>query len=104
MLGAFHPRVDPQGKPLSPDRKKKQRGREKKNAKPTAGFDMRTEAFKLFGVDLTQIPGLIMMVLTLFSEVGRDLSRWKSAGHFPSRLAMCPHNHTTAAPVPSRTL
>ena len=45
---------------------------------------MRTEAYKLFGVDLTQIPGLMMLVFMLFSEVGRDMSRWPTAAHFVS--------------------
>src|ERR1017187_7245708 len=79
LLVAFQPRVDPQEKPMPPDRKKKKRGRKKKNANPKTGFDLRTKSYKLFGVDLTQIPGLMAMVLTLFSEVGRDMSRWKTA-------------------------
>jgi transposase len=28
----------------------------------------------------------------LFSEVGRDMSRWPSAGNFVSWLALCPDN------------
>jgi hypothetical protein len=44
---------------------------------------MRTEAYKLFGVDLTQIPGLMMLVFMLFSEVGRDMSRWPTQFRFP---------------------
>src|SRR5437899_637643 len=39
LLVAFQPRVDPNEKPLPPDRKKKQRGREKKTANPKTGFD-----------------------------------------------------------------
>jgi transposase len=97
-LVAFQPRVDPQEKPLPPDRKKKQRVRQKKTAKPQT-FDLRTESYKLYGVDLTQIPGLMMMVLTLFSEVGRDMSRWKSAGQFVSWLALCPDNDITGGRV-----
>jgi transposase len=99
MLVAFQPRVDPQAKPLPPDRKKKKhRARQKKGALNT-GFDLRTESYKLFGVDLTQIPGLMLMVLTLFSEVGRDMSRWKTAGHFVSWLALCPDNDITGGRV-----
>ena len=45
----------PEEKPLPEDRKQKQRRRKKKSGNPD--FDMRTEAYKLFGVDLTQIPG-----------------------------------------------
>src|SRR5260370_1066766 len=84
LLVAFQPRVDPAEKALPPDRKKRKRGRQKKNAKTKQGFDLRTESYKIFGVDLTQIPGLMAMVLTLFSEVGRDMSRWKTAGQFVS--------------------
>jgi transposase len=99
MLVAFQPRVDPQEKPLPPDRKKKKhRARQKKGTLNT-GFDLRTESYKLFGVDLTQIPGLMLMVLTLFSEVGRDMSRWKTAGHFVSWLALCPDNDITGGRV-----
>jgi transposase len=98
LLVAFQPRVDPQEKPLPPDRKKKQRVRQKKAA-PKTGFDLRTESYKLFGVDLTQIPGIMLMVLTLFSEVGRDMSRWKTAGQFVSWLALCPDNDITGGRV-----
>jgi len=73
LLVAFQTRVDPKEKPMPPDRKKEKRGRKKKNANPKTGFDLRTESYKLFGVDLTQIPGLLTMMFTLFSEVGRDV-------------------------------
>ena len=99
LLVAFQPRVDPQEKPMPPDRKKRKRGRKQKNAPPKPDFDLRTEAYKLFGVDLTQIPGLMAMVLTLFSEVGRDMSRWKTAGQFVSWLALCPDNDISGGRV-----
>ncbi len=99
MLVGFQPRVDPAERPLPPDRKRKQSGRKKKNANPQTGFDLRTESYKLFGVDLTQIPGLMVMVLTLFSEVGRDMSRWKTAAHFVSWLALCPDNDISGGRV-----
>jgi transposase len=100
LLVAFAPRVDPAERPLPPDRKKKQRGRKKKKAvNSKTGFDLRTESYKLFGVDLTQIPGLMAMVLTLFSEVGRDMSRWPTAGQFVSWLALCPDNDISGGRV-----
>ena len=98
LLVAFVPRVDPTERPLPPDRKRKQRGRKKKNANPNT-FDLRTESYKLFGVDLTQIPGLMAMVVMLFSEVGRDMSRWKTAGHVVSWLALCPDNDLSGGRV-----
>ena len=99
LLVAFQPRVDPEQRPLPPDRKGKQRRRKKKNANPQTGFDLRTESYKLFGVDLTQIPGLLTIILTLFSEVGRDMSRWPTAGHFVSWLALCPDNDISGGRV-----
>jgi hypothetical protein len=60
---------------------------------------VRTESYKLFGVDLTQTPGLMVMILTLFSEVGRDMSRWPTAGHFVSWLALCPDNDISGGRV-----
>jgi transposase len=43
-------------------------------------------------VDVTQIPGLEENALPLFSEVGRDMSKWPTAAHFASWLALCPDN------------
>jgi transposase len=98
LVVAFVARVDPAERPLPPDRKRKQRGR-KKNVNPKTGFDLRTESYKLFGVDLTQIPGLMAMVLMLFSEVGRDMSRWPTAAQFVSWLALCPDNDISGGRV-----
>jgi transposase len=101
MLVAFAPRVEPAEKPLPPNRKHKQakRRRKGKAAPASAGFDLRTVSYKLFGVDLTQIPGLMAMVLTLFSEVGRDMSRWPTVGQFVSWLALCPDNDISGGRV-----
>jgi transposase len=102
LVIAFEPRVDPADRPLPPDRKAKQRkrkGKKKHGFNPGTGFDMRMEAYKLFGVDVTQIPGLMLMVLALFSEVGRDMSRWPTAGHFVSWLGLCPDNDISGGRV-----
>ena len=104
LLVTFQPRVDPAEKPLPPDRKKKKHHRRQKKGALNTGFDLRTESYKLFGVDLTQVPGLMLMVLTLFSEVGRDMSRWKTAGHFVSWLALCPDNDITGGRVAWREM
>ena len=97
LVAAFEPKVDPSEKPMPEDRKQKQRRRKKKSGTPE--FDMRTEAYKLFGVDLTQIPGLMMLVFMLFSEVGRDMSRWPTAAHFVSWLGLCPDNDISGGKV-----
>jgi transposase len=99
LVVAFQPRVDPAEKPLPPDRKRRRRRGRKKSTHPKTGFDLRTESYKLFGVDLTQIPGLMAMVLMLFSELGRDMSRWPTAGQFVSWLALCPDNDISGGRV-----
>ena len=99
LVVAFQPRVDPAEKPLPPDRKRRRRRGRKKSTHPKTGFDLRTESYKLFGVDLTQIPGLMAMVLMLFSELGRDMSRWPTAGQFVSCLALCPDNDISGGRV-----
>jgi transposase len=100
-LPKFEPRVDPAERPLPPDQKRNRAGRKrrKKNGHPNPGFDLRTEAYKLFGVDVTQIPGLEENALPLFSEVGRDLTKWPSAGHFASWLNLCPDNDISGGKI-----
>ena len=97
LLNTFTPMTDPDQKPMPADRKQKQRKRKKKTGDPN--FNMREEAYKLFGVDLTQIPGLMTLVFPLFSEVGRDMSRWPSSAHFVSWLGLCPDNDISGGKV-----
>jgi len=94
MLQGFAPRIDPGERPLPTDRKRNRAGstRRRKNRHPHPECDLRTEAYKLFGVDISQIPGIEENALPLFSEVGRDMSRWPTAGNFISWLALCPDN------------
>jgi hypothetical protein len=106
-LSEFQPRVDPVEKPLPPDCKKRNRNAQKQRRKlghRDAGFDVRTEAYKLFGVDVTQIPGLETSVFPLFSEVGRDLSRWPPADRFVSWLGLCPDNDISGGKILWRAL
>jgi transposase len=94
LLSQFTPRVDPAERPLPPDRKRNRaaKKRRKRTGNPDTTFDLRTEAYKLFGVDVTQIPGIETVALLLLSEVGRDLSKWPTSGYFVSWLALCPDN------------
>jgi transposase len=70
--------------PPQPERK---RGRPRNAAK----FDLRTALLRVCGVDLTRIDGIeTHTALKVIAEVGPDLSRFKSAKHFASWLALCP--------------
>lgn len=100
LTTAFSSRVDPSEKPLPPDRKHNKVGRKRNNdIDPKSCFDMRTETYRLFGVDVTQIPGIGNIALSLFTELGRDLSKWPTSSHFASWLALCTDNDISGGRV-----
>lgn len=60
----------------------------------------REELLRCFGVDLTAIPGVSVLTgITLLTELGNDLSAFKTAHHFSSWLCLCPDNETSASKV-----
>jgi transposase len=63
----------------------------KASARIRSGVDVREALFKKSGVDLFAIPGLgADTLLTLTSELGFDMTRWKTVKHFTSWLGLCP--------------
>ncbi len=96
----FKPVVDVEQNPLPPTRKKNT------HSKNAPSFDMRTQLYRLTGVDLTAIEGLNeVTVQTILSEIGTDMSRWSTEKHFCSWLHLAPHNDITGGKVVrSRTL
>ena len=91
MLGAFESWTDPDARPVT--------GGPKDRLDPH-GFHLRAEFYRIFGVDLTQIPGVgVQTVYTLFAECGRDLSAFPTAGCFASWLGLCPDNRITGGKV-----
>jgi transposase len=74
-----------------PQEKRKERLRKKKGNKPQ--FDLRAELFRITGTDLTRIDGIdVMTAMTILSEAGWDMSKWKDEDHFVSWLRLCPDN------------
>jgi transposase len=83
----FEPQVDIVDKPLKVPQKPR---RKNKNA---PDYDLRTYLYQMTGVDLTAIDGLeVLTVQTIISEVGTDMSKWKSVKHFTSWLGLAPEN------------
>jgi transposase len=77
--------------------KKKARRKTSKN-QPEGPWQQELERF--FGVDLTVIPGIsVLTALTLMTELGNDLSAFKTQHHFASWLCLCPNNETSASKV-----
>ena len=65
----------------------------KKLQKHEYPFDLKSELIKMTGVDLTKIPSIgASTALTIVSEIGLDMSRWRSAKCFASWLGLCPGN------------
>ncbi len=55
------------------------------------------------GVDLTRIDGMdVQTVQTVISEVGVDMSRWRSEKQFASWLGLCPDNRISGGKVLKR--
>src|SRR5262245_17081872 len=68
----------------------------KRRTKAHPHFNLGAELHRISGVDLTRIDGIDVGVAhTVISEVGLDMSRWKTAGHFASWLGLCPNNKTS---------
>jgi len=90
--------VTPPGKAPTPKPKAKPAA-----AKNAPRFDLSSELQRITGVDLTRIDGIdVMTAQTLLSEVGLDMSRWKTESHFASWLGLCPDNRISGDKVLAR--
>jgi transposase len=77
--------------------KDKKRGGRSRNAPK---FDLRTQLFKMCGVDLTRIDSIdVTTALAVISETGADMSRFPSDGHFASWMGLCPGTKITGGKV-----
>jgi transposase len=96
-LASFVDTIPPQPSQAEPERKKT------KLAKNAPRFELHSELQRITGVDLTRIDGIdVMVAQTLVSEVGLDMSRWKTEAHFSSWLGLCPDNSTSGDKVLAR--
>lgn len=63
-------------------------------------FNLKQELYKMTGIDFSTIPGLnVLTIQTIISEVGTDMSQWKSENHFSSWLGLSPANKITGEKV-----
>jgi transposase len=85
--------------PLSPPRRKNMQP----HRKHIPQFDLRTYLYQITGVDLTQIDGIgVQTAEVLLSEVGADMSKWKTERHFASWMGLSPDNQKTGGKVIKR--
>jgi len=59
-------------------------------------FNLKDELLRVTGVDLTKIDGIdVTTALKVISEIGIDMSQWKSEKHFASWLGLSPGSKVT---------
>ena len=82
---------------LAPLGKPKDRHKPRRNE---LRFDLRTHLYRIYGVDLTEVPGINALTAhVLFAEIGSDLSRFASGPAFASWLGLCPDNRISGGKI-----
>ena len=91
-LLSFVPKIEVDEAPEQKSRKRKQGN--------GATLNVRSSLLRMSGVDLTKIPGIDQSTaLTLISEIGLDLSAFRSAKAFASWLGLSPENKISGGKV-----
>jgi len=95
QLAQLPSRVDLKDKPVPPSKPGRSRLMDM-----VAGTDLREELYRCVGVDLTAIEGVgVLTAQVVISEIGLDMSRWRSEKHFASWLGLSPDNRISGGKV-----
>ncbi len=63
-------------------------------------FGGHAELYRVTGVDLTEVPGLATpTILTIISEIGLDMTKWRHVKAFVSWLGLCPGSKISGGKV-----
>jgi transposase len=96
-LESFSSKVDLHAQPIG----RKPRGKGDNQNSPK--FDLRTELYRITGIDWTQINGLdVLTAQTVMAEAGVDLSEFPSERQFSSWLGLCPTNERSGGKILNR--
>jgi transposase len=96
-LESFGSKVDLQTQPIGP------RPKGKKGGRNTPRFDLRTELYRITGIDWAQVNGIdVVTVQTVLAECGADLSAFPSAKQFTSWLGLVPTNEQSGGKILNR--
>lgn len=97
FLKKLETKVDPLAQSLPPA---KDSVKKCKIMPPVRALALREEGYRVLGVDLTTIPGMsVLHVQAVVTEVGPDLSRFRSAAAFSSWLGLCPDNDVSGGKI-----
>jgi transposase len=93
-LKSFGSKVDLKEQPLGP----MARGKGRSKNKPQ--FDLRTELYRITGIDWTKVNGLdVITAQTVMAEAGVDLSDFPTERKFSSWLGLCPTNERSGGKI-----
>jgi transposase len=94
QYSALKPVVDPEQAPLPPSTKTNS------HCKNAPDFDVRRQLYRVTGVDLTAVDGLNEGTSQIIlSEIGTDMSKWRTDKHFCSWLHLAPHNDISGGKI-----
>ena len=72
----------------------------KATAKHKVPFNLTAYLKEILGVDVTEVCGISeISALTILSEVGKDMSKWKNEHHFTSWLGLAPNTKISGGKV-----
>jgi transposase len=95
LMKTFETKADPSSLPPAKDSVRKC-----KVMNPAQALALRGEAFRIFGVDFTTIPGIsVLHVQAIIAELGPHLSKFRSAAAFSSWMGLCPDNDISGGKV-----
>jgi transposase len=75
----------------------------RKPSKNAPAFDLRSELYRLTGIDWAQVDGLdVVTAQTVIAEAGMDLNAFPSEKQFVSWLGLCPTNEQSGGKILNR--
>lgn len=96
-LKSFWGVVDLEAKPIGP------RPKGKKVSKNAPQFDLRTELYRITGIDWAQVNGFdVLTAQTVIAECGADLNAFPSERQFTSWLGLVPTNEQSGGKILNR--
>jgi len=96
-LESFGSKVDLKAQPIGA------RPKGKKNSRNAPAFDLRSELYRITGIDWAQVNGIdVLTAQTVIAEAGADLSAFPTERHFTSWLGLCPSNEKSGGKILNR--
>jgi len=90
-------KVDLRVQPIGP------RPKGKKASKNAPQFDLRSELYRITGIDWAQVNGIdVLTAQTVMAEAGADLEEFATEKHFTSWLGLCPSNERSGGKILNR--